>query len=109
MTPKLSLLTQQLVEKIFEPGDQAEASRRLIEQCGDNLPFCDDQDEFKMERIRFAALRISRGNLDDLQEAIDLAKIDWRDVLVWARFADRLDAHQKWAEQILKGSAEPLR
>lgn len=107
MTPKLSPLTRQLVEKIFAPREQAEASRRLIDQCGDNLPLCKDRDEFQMERIRFAALKISRGNLDDLQKAIDLAKIDWRDELMEAGFGERLDAHQRWAEQTLRGDNSP--
>jgi gluconokinase len=108
MTPKLSPLAQQLVEKLFELGDQAEASRRLIEQCGNNLPFCNDHDEFKMERIRFAVLRIGLGDLNDLQKAIDDAKRDWRDVLVWGGFGERLDAHQEWAERTLNGDAIPL-
>ncbi len=108
MTPKLSLLTQQLVEKLFEPGDRAEASRRLVEQCGNNLPFCRDHDELKMERIRFAVLRIGLGDLNDLQKAIDLANTDWRDVLLWGGFGERLDAHLEWAERTLKGDAVPL-
>ncbi len=39
MSLRLSPLTQQLVEHLFEPSEQAEASRRLIEECGNNLPF----------------------------------------------------------------------
>jgi hypothetical protein len=31
-----------------------------------------------------------------LQKAIDLAKIDWRDVLVAADFASDLTAHTSW-------------
>jgi gluconokinase len=108
MTQKLSPLTQQLVEKLFEPVDQIEAARRLVEECGNKLPFCQDSDEYKMERIRFAALRVSIGYLDDLQTAIDLAKSDWRDLLVWARFAESLTAHQEWCEQVLKGNDNPM-
>ena len=108
MTPSLNPLTQQLVETLFEPGDQAEAARRLIEECGNNLPFCKDRDEYNMERIRFAALRVSIGYLNDLQKAIDLAKSDWRDLLVWARFAESLTAHQEWAEGALKVNDNPM-
>jgi gluconokinase len=108
MPPPLSPLTQQLVEKLFEPDDRIEAARRLIEECGNNLPFCKDEDEYKMERIRFAALRISIGYLDDLQKAVDLAKQDWRDLLIGARFAESLTAHQEWAEAALKVNDNPM-
>ena len=108
MPQQLSPLTQQIVEKLFEPGDQTEAVRRLVEECGNNLPFCKDNDEYKMERIRFAALRVSIGYLNDLQTAIDLAKSDWRDLLVWARFAESLTAHQEWSAQALKGYDNPM-
>jgi gluconokinase len=108
MTLQLSPLTRQLVEYLFEPSDQAEASRRLVEECGNNLPFWQNQDEYQLERIRFAALRISIGYLDDLQEAVSLAKRDWRDVLVWAGFGESLTAHREWAQQTLKGNAKPM-
>src|SRR5713226_9088800 len=108
MPPKHSPLTQQLVEQLFEPSAQAEASRRLVEECGNNLPFCQDKDEYKLERIRFAALRMSLGYPNDLQEAINLAKRDWRDVLVWAGFGESLTAHQEWAERTLRGNAQSM-
>jgi gluconokinase len=108
MTPQLSPLTKHLVEKLFEPSDQAEALRFLVEECGSNLPFCKDNDEYKMERIRFAALRVSIGYLDDLRSAIDLAKSDWRDLLVRARFAESLTTHQEWCEQVLNGNDNPM-
>ena len=108
MTHQLSPLTQQLVEKLFEPNDRTEAVQRLNEECGNNLPFCKDYDEYKLERIRFAALRVSIGYLDELQTAIDLANRDWRDLLVCARFAESLTAHQEWCEQALKGNDSPM-
>ena len=108
MTPKLSPLTGQLVEKLFAPVDRADASRRLVEECGNNLPFCRDYDEYKMERLRFAALRISIGYPDRLVEAIQQAKTDWRDLLVWAGFANSLSAHQEWAERALKENPHPM-
>ena len=61
-----------------------------------------------MERIRFAALRVSIGYLNDLQKAVDLGKSDWRDLLVWGRFAESLTAHQEWAEGALKVNDNPM-
>lgn len=108
MPPRLSPLTQQLVENLFEPSDQAEATRRLVDECGNNLPFCGDKNEYQLERIRFAVLRISLGYPDDLQEAIHLAQRDWRDVLVWAGFGESLTAHREWAERTVKGNAASM-
>ena len=102
MTLKLSPYTQQLVKRLFEPEEQVEAARRLIEECGNNLPFCDNYDEYEIERIRFAALRIGLGYMDEMQKAIDIAKRDWRDILMWSGFGYTLTAHQEWADQILK-------
>ena len=64
MTPNLSPLTQRLADKLFNPGDQAGAKRLLVEECGKNLPFCELSDEYKLERIRFAAMRLSIGYLE---------------------------------------------
>jgi gluconokinase len=108
MTPPLSARTSALVERLFLPEDQAEAKRLLIEECGNNLPFCKDEDEIKMERLRFSGLRLSVGNLDELQRAVKVAKSDWRDLLVAARFAESVTAHDGWAESALKENSNPL-
>jgi hypothetical protein len=65
-------------------------------QCGNNLPSCDDDDEFQLERIRFSALKLSAGNIDKLRDAIKLAKTDWRDLIVAAGFANDPTAHKRW-------------
>lgn len=103
MTPQLSPRTTRLVRAIFSPDEIAEASQWLEQDCGNNLPFCKDYDEFKLERIRFAAIKLSEGQIDKLLKAIDLARRDWRDVLMAAGFGNRLDAHETWAEEILGG------
>jgi Cys-tRNA(Pro)/Cys-tRNA(Cys) deacylase len=41
-----------------------------------------------------------------LQQAIDEAKRDWRDELMWAGFGERLDAHSQWAMSLLGPSAK---
>ena len=108
MTPNLSPRTQQLVERFFEPDERAEVTRRLVEECGNNLPFCDKSDAYQLERIRFAALRIGLGDRTETQNAIDLAKHDWRDVLVWSGFGNDITAHDKWAERALKNRHKAL-
>jgi hypothetical protein len=54
-----------------------------------------------MERIRFAAIRLSKGNMLELLKAIDVARMDWRDVLVAAGFGLQVGAHETWAKEVL--------
>jgi hypothetical protein len=52
-------------------------------------------DAVAMEGFRFAALKLSHGQLVELRKAVDLAKTDWRDLLVAARFWT-LKSHESW-------------
>lgn len=100
MTP-LSPLTVRLVQKIF-PKNIDDVIRLLEEQCGQNLPYCENETPESLQRLQFAALKASSGKMDALIEAVDLAKLDWRDLLVWAGFANNLEAHEVWAKKILE-------
>jgi hypothetical protein len=60
-----------------------------------------DANERSVERVQLAALKISKGDIDALLEAIRIAQIDWRDVLVAAEFATSLSAHTEWAAAFL--------
>src|SRR5437870_2392936 len=93
---RLSPETERNIAKLFPPGSRAEASELLLKQCGNNLPFCEKLNEFQLERVRFSALKVSAGNIDKLREAIELAKMDWRDLLVAAGFATDVTAHKRW-------------
>jgi hypothetical protein len=102
MTP-LTPKTIALVDRIF-PADSQAVQRLLEEDCGQNLPFCENSTPELLERLRFAALRIGNSNMDKLLEAVSLAKQDWRDLLMWAEFGNSLTAHEEWAEQVLHSS-----
>jgi gluconokinase len=104
----LSARTWELVQFLFKPEEQEASGKILVEECGQNLPLMKDKDEFQLERIRWAVLRIGLGDIDETRKAVDLAKQDWRDVLVWAAFGNDLTAHEKWAETTLKGNQKPL-
>jgi len=94
--------TLRLIERLF-PADRHDTVRDLLErECGTNLPFCETQDATGRERVRFAVLMLSAGDLDKLRSLIDHAKIDWRDVLVWAGFGYSLTAHERWAQDVLE-------
>lgn len=68
----------------------------LAEQCGNNLPFLEKLNAQELERYQFAALKLSRGKLPRLLDAIQLAKTDWRDLLMAAGFGENVRAHLDW-------------
>ncbi len=94
---ELSPLTRDRVLTLFKTADVDGAERLLAHECAENLPMnSNDATPARLERVRFAAIRVSGGSLDRLREAIRLAQIDWRDLLIAADFALRVDAHERW-------------
>jgi hypothetical protein len=101
---------------VIEPGEKSKATikalfpskhtdlvAKLLEnECGDNLVFCENYSIEQMERIRLAALKLSKGDIKELQNVIALAQTDWRDLLVSAGFGSDLCAHLKWADNLAK-------
>ncbi len=86
--------TQRRVDLLFSEEERAEATRLLAEECGYNIPGPNDADF--VERIRYAALKVSKGDLDRLRKAIEVAKVDFRDLLTKAGFAWTVTAHKRW-------------
>jgi hypothetical protein len=91
----LSAATRQRLEALFAAEDAAEAERLLVERCGGELWTCEPATPTSLERLRFAALRFSGGDLRRLGEALELAHTDWRDLLMAADFGD-VEAHRRW-------------
>jgi hypothetical protein len=89
--------TLRRLKLLFAPKDQAEAARLLVERCGNNLPFMETATPSELSRFRYAALRISGGDLTRLRWAVKLANEDWRDLLVEASFAENENAHRRWS------------
>jgi hypothetical protein len=79
---RFNMHTRVRMELLFSPADRAEAERLLR--------------ILSTERERFAALRLSGGKLDKLNEAVALAKSDYRDLLLAAGFAAHEEKHQRW-------------
>jgi hypothetical protein len=96
MAIALSQGTIQRLEKLFGFPDRAAVANLLVEECGSNLALSASSTPEDLERIRFAVLKLSDGDVTKLLEAIELAQIDWRDLLVAAGFADDLRAHSVW-------------
>ena len=93
---ELTERTRRHVRTMFGASAVDTVERLLADRCGNNLPGLRTASSDQLERIRFAAIRVSGGRLHGLSEAIDLAALDWRDLLVVADFADDLTAHASW-------------
>lgn len=93
---ELSEGTLDKINSLFSSHERKEAGEFLKIECGENIPFCEHHDKYDMERIRFAALKLSEGNIEKLVEAIELAQIDWRDLFMAAGFGHDVEAHNKW-------------
>ncbi len=101
----LSPKTETLIAVVFR--DQSHDHQRHIAQLlqkevGQNLPFCDSHTSEGMERLRFAVIRLiaERGLTEAM--AIDLAKRDWRDLLMFADFGYDAHAHVGWYYDVIR-------
>ena len=92
----LSPATTEKVHRLFPGTDWAVVVQLLETECSDTLPGNrGSRDPQRFERIQFAVLKLSEGSLPRLKHVIDLAKKDWRDVLMGAGFGS-VDAHTHW-------------
>ena len=92
----LSPETERRLDALFVGAARQVAAYLLVTQCGANIPLWTSTDPEGLERIRFAALKLSNGNLAELRRAVEIAQIDWRDVLVAAGFGKDPGAHVHW-------------
>lgn len=92
----LSPETQRRLEALFAGPARPIAAELLLTHCGANLPLWREADPQGLERIRFAALKLSNGDLSELRRAVEIANVDWRDVLVAAGFGRDPRAHERW-------------
>jgi hypothetical protein len=98
---RLSATTIELIEKIFPPDQQNEVTNILLCKCGNNLLDHENDDEHELERVRFAVLKMSKGDIERLRRAVKLAQEDWRDAFLAAGFEVSTTAHKVWAKEIV--------
>jgi len=96
---ELSERIADLIDKLFSIKDRDEVRHLLEIECAENIPFCENSDKYDMDRIRISVLKLCDGNMDKLVEAIELAQIDWRDLLMAAGFGHDTQAHNKWSPE----------
>ena len=94
MNLRLSAETTARIEALFAEDERGYAARILVEELSANLPGASTPEG--LERLHFAALKISEGRIKELQAACRLAQIDSRDLLCAAGFELDADAHKAW-------------
>ena len=90
--PALTSGLTQRIAMMFAPGDIELVSSLLTDECSSKLT----RFPVLLDRIRYAVLKLSGGDLNELRKAIRVAQQDWRNALVFAGFAQSLDAHKSW-------------
>ena len=86
--------TERRIELLFAPAEQPEV-RSLLSECGKIGGFREDD----VERVRFAALKLSDGDLHKLRSGVELARIDFRDALMASGFGYSVTAHRDWVPE----------
>lgn len=84
----LSPANEQRLQRLFPLHEWAQIHTALLDECGKNIP---GWQMIGPERLRCAVLKISNGQLGTFYQAIDLAKVDVRDLLMWASSNDSMD------------------
>jgi len=97
---ELTDMTQKLVDLIFTKSEKQLITDILLNECGSNLPLCESWNYKQFERIRFAVIKLSEGQIDKFQYAVKLANMDWRDLLVVVGFAVDINSSNEWAKKI---------
>ncbi len=88
--------TRKRIRRLFAQQHWSLVDERLRSECGDNLPFVESHHAELAQRIRFAVLKLSGGDLDRFECELREAAIDWRDTLMAAGFGDDIKAHRLW-------------
>ena len=103
MAPNLSFETQRRVDMMYPPEQREEVTRllgllaeTLREQATRILGSETRASTSENERIQFAALKVSNGDVDVLKKAIKLGQFDYRELLIAAGFGWNSSKHKSW-------------
>ncbi len=95
----MSPRTLNIISRLFHKNSHQQVIDLLQKECGDEQ-LRTNGSEAGLERIHFAVLKLSEGNIEKLKHEINEAMIDWRDVLMAADFGTDVNAHVKWYEEL---------
>jgi len=92
--------TMKAIETLFSSEEQGIVKDELELNYFTNVAGCNGWSASQMERIWFAVLKSSNGQLSEFKTSIKLANTDFRDLLMIAEFGEDLEAHNKWFKQL---------
>lgn len=95
---RLTPRTEALAARLFQPNDQRAAKLLLRGE-----PFHMGSTDYNVERLCFAAMKLSNGSMAELRKAVDLARADYRDLLMHSGFGYDIHAHEAWARGVENG------
>ena len=101
----MELITSRVkkIVKKYHPSESQWFIDELQEYCEYLAKFSDDERKAEsFERICFAILKLGKTSKEKFIQALELGKIDFRDVLVNAGFGNSLTVHNDWADSVLK-------
>lgn len=81
------------IQRDFPAPGSAHGILVALERLPDEAGY--GEEHFRTERIRAAIVLLANGDLTRFREAVELAKADWRDLLVAAELAD-----EDWAARL---------
>ena len=93
---QLSDKTEKVIQIIFSEEKWKYVREIIIERLLSPYPNCDNT-----EQICLSVLKYSRGQIDTLLIGIEEGAKDFRDLIVSAYFATDINAHIKWADQVI--------
>ena len=99
----MSPRTEELIGQFFRLDDQSMARHLLTGE-----PFRQGSSEICSERLCFAAIKLSEGSTEGLRRAVELAQIDFRDLLMESDFGYDVHDHEYWfySQRAMRGSAD---
>lgn len=100
MTIQVDEETRERIERLFVEKNWDYVISTLESRVGDGVPLTKNFEPSHFRRIRYAVLKLSRGNRDEFERAVELANLDWRDLLVSAGFGNDVTAHERWMPEL---------
>lgn len=95
--------TELVADALFAPDQAAEIKRRLREELSDENEsvFSVYDSPESRERIWLSVIRKCNGTINPWDIWFDLAKTDWRDLLMAAGFGFDASEHLRWKQEVL--------
>jgi hypothetical protein len=77
-------MNNQINSKLSAEFNESEHGIALSELQSITLQHVMAESQFNLDNTRFAILKLSKGNINELRRLVKVAKDDFRDVIYWA-------------------------